>query len=93
MLTVAEALARVVEQAKPLPPEDRTLARCRGCRLAEDVAADADQPPFTRSLVDGFAVRSADLAGGDATAQAGRDDPGRPDAHAGPSSLAKPPRS
>jgi molybdopterin molybdotransferase len=63
MLTVAEALAQVIQQARPLAPCDRTLQESRGCRLAEDVAADADQPPFTRSLVDGFAVRTADLRG------------------------------
>ncbi|MGC8639368.1 MAG: gephyrin-like molybdotransferase Glp [Isosphaeraceae bacterium] len=63
MLTIAEALALVIEQAKPLPAEDRALREVRGCRLAEEVAADLDQPPFTRSLVDGFAVRSTDLKG------------------------------
>jgi molybdopterin molybdotransferase len=65
MLTVEEALALVIEQAKPLPPVDHALRDCRGCRLDEDVAADADQPPFTKSLVDGYAVRSDDLAGHD----------------------------
>ena len=63
MLTIAEAFALVIEQAKPLPAEDRPLRESRGCRLAEEVAADLDQPPFTRSLVDGFAVRSTDLKG------------------------------
>ncbi len=33
-----------------------------GCALAEDVVAPIDVPPFDRSNVDGFAVRSADLA-------------------------------
>ena len=32
-----------------------------GCVLAEDVAADLDLPPFDKALVDGYAVRSADL--------------------------------
>lgn len=63
MLTVAEALAMVIEQARPLPAEVRPLREIRGCRLAEEVSADADQPPFTRSLVDGYAVRSADFQG------------------------------
>jgi putative molybdopterin biosynthesis protein len=33
-----------------------------GSALAEDVVAPIDVPPFDRSNVDGFAVRSADLA-------------------------------
>lgn len=62
MLTVAEALARVLEQARPLPIVDRPLELCLGRRLAEDVPADADQPPFDKALVDGYAVRTEDLA-------------------------------
>jgi molybdopterin molybdotransferase len=65
MLTVEDALALVTEQAKPLPAVDSPLAESRGCRLAEDVAADADQPSFTKSLVDGYAVCSDDLDGSD----------------------------
>src|SRR6202012_3860633 len=33
-----------------------------GCALAEDVVASIDVPPFDRSNVDGFAVRSSDIA-------------------------------
>ncbi len=62
MLTVDEALALVMNDARPLPPAERTLIECLGCLLAENVAADADQPPFDKSLVDGYAVRAADLA-------------------------------
>ncbi len=40
----------------------RPLADALGCALAEDVVAPIDVPPFDRSNVDGFAVRSADLA-------------------------------
>src|SRR5207247_2763898 len=35
--------------------------------LAEDVVSDLDMPPFDKSLMDGFAVRSADLPEGKAT--------------------------
>ncbi len=45
-----------------IPSERRTLADALGCALAEDVAAPIDVPPFDRSNVDGFAVRSADLS-------------------------------
>ena len=65
MLTVEEALRAVMERASPLPPGSRPLADALGCELAEDVAADLDLPPFDKALVDGYAVRSADLAGGD----------------------------
>jgi putative molybdopterin biosynthesis protein len=42
--------------------EPRRLAEALGCALAEDIVAPIDVPPFDRSNVDGFAVRSADLA-------------------------------
>ena len=47
---------------RPVPGEQRPLADALGCALAEDVVAPIDVPPFDRSNVDGFAVRSADLA-------------------------------
>lgn len=46
---------------RPLPREKRALAEALGCSLADDVVAPIDVPPFDRSNVDGFAVRSADL--------------------------------
>jgi putative molybdopterin biosynthesis protein len=45
-----------------VPGERRKLADALGSALAEDVRAPIDVPPFDRSNVDGFAVRSADLA-------------------------------
>ena len=42
--------------------EERPLADALGYPLAQDVVADIDVPPFDRSNVDGFAVRSADVA-------------------------------
>jgi len=61
MLSMNEALARVLERAKPLPAVDCDLHAALGLALARDVVADADQPPFDKALVDGFAVRSIDL--------------------------------
>jgi molybdopterin molybdotransferase len=63
MLTVPEALAIVIEAARPLPPRRTSLTSAAGQVLAEEVVADIDLPPFDKSVVDGFAVRSADLAG------------------------------
>jgi len=42
--------------------EMRPLAAALGLALARDVTAPIDVPPFDRSNVDGFAVRSADIA-------------------------------
>jgi putative molybdopterin biosynthesis protein len=47
---------------RPVPSKERLLADALGCALVEDVVAPIDVPPFDRSNVDGFAVRSADLA-------------------------------
>jgi molybdopterin molybdotransferase len=65
MLTVEQALSHVMEWAKPLPPRRCRLADALGLLLAEDVDADRDSPPFDKSLVDGFAVNSADVSGRD----------------------------
>lgn len=62
MLTVADALNAVLHRTGPLPPRRFRLAEALGCILAEDVAADRDWPPFDKAMVDGFAVRAADLA-------------------------------
>jgi putative molybdopterin biosynthesis protein len=48
---------------KPVGRETLPLERLIGRVLAEDVRAAVDAPPFDRSVVDGFAVRSADVAG------------------------------
>ena len=42
--------------------EQRGLADALGSALADDVVAPLDVPPFDRSNVDGFAVRSVDLS-------------------------------
>jgi putative molybdopterin biosynthesis protein len=47
---------------RALPSEPRRLADALGCGLASDIVAPLDVPAFDRSNVDGFAVRSADLA-------------------------------
>jgi molybdenum cofactor synthesis domain-containing protein len=64
ILSREEAIARFDAALFPLPvpSEQRRLADALGCVLAEDVVAPIDVPPFDRSNVDGFAVRSSDLA-------------------------------
>lgn len=60
MMEVSEAVAAVLREASPLEPQAIPLLGALGLVLAEDVHADADSPPFDKSLVDGFAVRLAD---------------------------------
>src|SRR5262245_41258428 len=65
MLTIDEALAAVLEQVRPLPARRQPLVQALRSVLAEDIAADIDLPPFDKALVDGYAVRTDDLSGGD----------------------------
>ncbi|HTB03372.1 MAG TPA: molybdopterin biosynthesis protein [Bradyrhizobium sp.] len=64
ILSREDALARFEAALfpHPVPNEPRRLADALGCALADDIVAPIDVPPFDRSNVDGFAVRSADLA-------------------------------
>ena len=64
ILSREDALARFEAALFPraVPREKRPLADTLGRALADDVVAPIDVPPFDRSNVDGFAVRSADLA-------------------------------
>jgi molybdopterin molybdotransferase len=62
LLTVAQAIA-MIDGAEVTPRViEVSLAEADGLRLAQDVVADRDYPPFDKSLMDGFAVRSADVA-------------------------------
>ena len=64
MLTVDEAIAAIVQSVGPLPAMNVDLADALGLVLAEDIVSDADSPPFDKSLMDGYAVRSADAVSG-----------------------------
>ncbi len=61
-MSVAEALARVLEGAAPLAAEAVPLAEAHGRVLADDLAALRTQPPADVSAMDGYAVRAADVA-------------------------------
>ena len=63
MLSIGEALDAVISEARALAPAVVRLEDALGCVLAEDVKADVDSPPFDKALVDGYAVRTADLEG------------------------------
>lgn len=66
MIPVSEALRIVLERAPAAPPEEIPISRAAGRVLREAVRADRDFPPFDRASVDGYAVRAADLASGEA---------------------------
>ncbi len=61
MLTIEDALEKILASARALPPVTLPLPSSVGCVLTEDVAADIDLPPFDKAIVDGYAVRSADF--------------------------------
>ena len=61
-LTVAAAQQCVIETMKQLGTESVPLQQALGRVLAEDVQANRDQPPYDVSAMDGFALRSADVA-------------------------------
>jgi molybdopterin molybdotransferase len=62
VLTVAQARERVLAAVQPIDPEDMLLADAIGHVLARDLAAPHPLPRFANSAMDGFAVRSADVA-------------------------------
>jgi len=67
MLTVAEATAIVLANVTPLATVRTVLApESVGLILAEDIASDLDMPPFDKAMMDGFALRTADLSDGKA---------------------------
>jgi molybdopterin molybdotransferase len=63
MLSVEEALERILEAFHPLDLERTPLVDALGRVLAEDVYADVDIPPHSNSSMDGYAVLAADTAG------------------------------
>ena len=64
MLSVSDALSVILAQVEALAAETVPLPDALGRVLAEEVVADRDSPPFTKALMDGYAVRSADVVTG-----------------------------
>jgi molybdopterin molybdotransferase len=67
-----EALRIVLQAAAHALPRPAPLLQGLGRRLAEDVRADRDYPPFTRAMMDGYAVCLADAESGKAVPVAGQ---------------------
>jgi molybdopterin molybdotransferase len=62
MLTVDEALERILAAASPLPAEGAPIEDALGRATADDVIARRTVPPWDNSAMDGYAVRSGDVA-------------------------------
>jgi len=62
LIAVEEALRRILDGVSPLAEESVPLTKANGRALARDLAALRQQPPFTASAMDGYAVRAADAA-------------------------------
>ncbi|WP_437202498.1 molybdopterin molybdotransferase MoeA [Planctomicrobium sp. SH664] len=67
MLTVDEALQRIVESIPSAVGVSLPLQLARNCVLAADVRSGCDSPPFDKAMMDGFAIRSLDLVDGKGT--------------------------
>ncbi len=64
MIELENALELIRETVRPLETENVALSEAIGRTLASDVCSDIDSPPYDKSMMDGFAVRSKDIAGG-----------------------------
>ena len=62
MISVREALQRVLRDLPRLGGETVALPRARGRVLGEEIRSPRDVPPFRNSAMDGYAVLAADLA-------------------------------
>jgi molybdopterin molybdotransferase len=60
VIPVNKALKIIDENIEPLGSERVPLDECIGRVLGEDIVADTDLPPFDRSQMDGYAMRSRD---------------------------------
>ncbi|MGP4019441.1 molybdopterin molybdotransferase MoeA [Saccharopolyspora sp. 5N708] len=62
LTAVADHQAKVAALLPPTPVLAKPLADCLGHALAEDLTTPISLPPFDNSAMDGYAVRSVDLA-------------------------------
>ena len=62
MISVNQALGHLFALAAPLGSESVPLTQAVGRVLAEDAIATRDQPPFSASAMDGYALRGSEVA-------------------------------
>lgn len=63
MLSVTEAKEIILSSVAPLAPRPVAVGEALDCVLAADIVAPINLPQWDNSAVDGYAVRSCDLAG------------------------------
>jgi molybdopterin molybdotransferase len=63
MLSVEEALQKILNEANVLEAESVPILESLGQVLAEDIKSDINVPPLDNSAMDGYAVRSQDTKG------------------------------
>lgn len=61
MISIEKAIELVRQNCQPIQSESVDLAYALNRVAANDVISDEDSPPFTKSLVDGYAVCSSDF--------------------------------
>ncbi len=64
MISFPGALELLIEHTQPLPTERCRIERSPGRVLRDEIRSDRPYPPFDRVMMDGHALRSADLAAG-----------------------------
>ncbi|MGA2670322.1 MAG: gephyrin-like molybdotransferase Glp [Dehalococcoidia bacterium] len=64
MISVEEALEKVLSYVEVLEPERKPILDCLGQVLTEDVYSTIDIPPLDNSAMDGYALRAEDTRGG-----------------------------
>jgi molybdopterin molybdotransferase len=63
MISVEEALKKVLSYVEVLEPERKPILDCLGQVLAEDAYSAIDIPPLDNSAMDGYALRAEDTRG------------------------------
>jgi molybdopterin molybdotransferase len=63
MISVEEAIKKVLSYVEVLEPERKPILDCLGQVLAEDVYSTIDIPPLDNSAMDGYALRAEDTRG------------------------------
>lgn len=60
MISVEEALIIILEESKALECEEKDILSCLNKVLAEDIYSRDNLPPFDKSAMDGYAIKSED---------------------------------
>ena len=70
MIEMDDAIRIVLENTRTIDTTRVGLGEVLGRVLAEDVRSDIDMPPFDKALMDGYALRGADIASASQTTPA-----------------------